>query len=120
MPGGVVAGDVEPAARLPGGAPPSLSAIKWGPPATRLDNVDGVSTTGLVDAFTTPQLLKLVVDGRLDATRSRPTVSRSARRCQPTTPSPQRPTRTPLKVVLEAEPMAHAPVADAEALALLA
>jgi alcohol dehydrogenase len=76
-------------------------------------------TTGLVDAFTTPQLLKLVREGRLDATpfathhfplgetmSAYDTFSAAA-------------DTHALKVVLEGEPMGHAPVEDSEALALL-
>jgi alcohol dehydrogenase len=77
---------------------------------------DVTITTGLVDAFTTPQLLKLVVQGRLDtsafATHRFPlgetmsaydTFANAAE-------------THALKVVLEAEPVAHAPVSQAEAL----
>lgn len=89
--------------------------------ATKGDSLwsrDVTITTGLVDAFTTPQLLKLVVEGRLDtsafATHRFPlgetmsaydTFANAAE-------------THALKVVLEAEPVAHAPVSADEALVL--
>jgi len=77
-------------------------------------------TTGLVDAFTTPQLLKLVVDGRLDATpfaTHRFPLGETMSAYDTFAAAAE---THALKVVLEAEPVAHAPVADEEALVVLA
>lgn len=77
-------------------------------------------TTGLVDAFTTPQLLKLVVDGRLDATpfaTHRFPLGETMSAYDTFAAAAE---THALKVVLEAEPLAPAPVADAEALVVLA
>jgi alcohol dehydrogenase len=77
---------------------------------------DVTITTGLVDAFTTPQLLKLVVAGRLDtsafATHRFPLGETMAAY---DTFANAAETHA-LKVVLEAEPVAHAPVSAHEAL----
>ncbi len=77
-------------------------------------------TTGLVDAFTTPQLLKLVVDGRLDATpfaTHRFPLGETMSAYDTFAAAAE---THALKVVLEAEPVAHAQVADEEALVVLA
>jgi alcohol dehydrogenase len=81
---------------------------------------DVTITTGLVDTFTTPQLLRLIAEGRLDATAfathrfpldeamsAYDTFSAAAE-------------THALKVVLEAEPVIHTAVRDEEALALRA
>jgi len=77
-------------------------------------------TTGLVDAFTTPQLLKLVVDGRLDATPFATHSFPLGETMSAYDTFAAAAETHALKVVLEAEPVAHAPVADEEALAVLA
>jgi alcohol dehydrogenase len=81
---------------------------------------DVTITTGLVDTFTTPQLLRLISEGRLDATafathRFPLDETMSAY----DTFSAAAETKA-LKVVLEAEPVIHASVRDEEALALRA
>ncbi len=73
-------------------------------------------TTGLVDSFTTPQLLKLVVEGRLDATpfaTHRFPLGETMSAYDTFAAAAE---THALKVVLEAEPVAHAPVVDEEAL----
>jgi alcohol dehydrogenase len=75
-------------------------------------------TTGLVDTFTTPQLLKLVVDGRLDATafathRFPLDETMSAYDAFAAAADTHA-----LKVVLEAEPVINAPALEEEALAV--
>ncbi len=77
-------------------------------------------TTGLVDAFTTPQLLKLVVDGRLDATPFATHHFPLGETMSAYDTFAAAAETHALKVVLEAEPVAHAPVADEEALVVLA
>lgn len=73
-------------------------------------------TTGLVDAFTTPQLLKLVVDGRLDATPFATHSFPLGETMSAYDTFAAAAETHALKVVLEAEPVAHAPVSDKEAL----
>ena len=75
-------------------------------------------TTGLVDAFTTPQLLKLVAQGRLDATRlatHRFPLGETMSAYDTFADAAQ---THALKVVLEAAAVAHEPVAHDEALAV--
>jgi alcohol dehydrogenase len=58
--------------------------------------IKGVTiTTGLVDTFSTPTLLKSVAAGQIDPTRSPPTASRCMKPPRPTTPSPARVRPTP-------------------------
>jgi alcohol dehydrogenase len=75
---------------------------------------DVTITTGLVDAFTTAKLLKLVADGKLDAT---PFVTHrfplSETMSAYDTFGDAAATHA-LKVVLEAEPVAHKPVLEKE------
>jgi len=77
-------------------------------------------TTGLVDAFTTPQLLKLISNGRLDATPFATHHFPLGETMSAYDTFAAAAETHALKVVLEAEPAAHAPVADEEALVVLA
>jgi alcohol dehydrogenase len=77
---------------------------------------DVTITTGLVDAFTTPQLLKLVVQGRLDTSAFATHRFPLGETMSAYDTFMNAGETHALKVVLEAEPVAHAPVADAEAL----
>jgi alcohol dehydrogenase len=76
-------------------------------------------TTGLVDTFTTPQLLKLIASGRLDATplaTHRFPLSETMSAYDTFADAGE---THALKVVLEAELVAHAPVSEHEALAVV-
>lgn len=78
---------------------------------------DVTITTGLVDTFTTPQLLHLIAEGRLDATAfatHRFPLGETMSAYDTFAAAAE--TRA-LKVVLEAEPAAHAPVPEGKALA---
>jgi alcohol dehydrogenase len=80
---------------------------------------DVTITTGLVDAFTTPRLLKLIAEGRLDATpfaTHRFPLGEAMSAYDTFAAAAE---THALKVVLEAEPLAHAPVPDEEALAVV-
>jgi alcohol dehydrogenase len=75
-------------------------------------------TTGLVDTFTTPQLLKLVVDGRLDATAfATHRFPLDETMAAYDTFAAAADTHA-LKVVLEAEPVINVPALEEEALAV--
>jgi alcohol dehydrogenase len=93
-----------------------------GHPATlhleRLWIRDVTMTTGLVDAFTTPRLLKLIAEGRLDATpfaTHRFPLGETLSAYDTFAAAAE---THALKVVLEAEPAAHAGVSEEEALAV--
>jgi alcohol dehydrogenase len=79
---------------------------------------DVTITTGLVDTFTTPQLLKLIAEGRLNATPFATHRFPLAKTMSAYDTFADAAATHALKVVLEAEPAAHAPVAEEEALAL--
>jgi alcohol dehydrogenase len=92
-----------------------------GRPATlhleRLWIRDVTITTGLVDTFTTPRLLKLIADGRLDATpfaTHRFPLDETMSAYDTFAAAAE---TNAVKVVLEAEPVAHAPVPKERALA---
>ena len=74
-------------------------------------------TTGLVDAFTTPQLLKLVAEGRLDATPLATHRFPLGETMSAYDTFGDAAETHALKVVLEAAEVAHAPVSEHEALA---
>ena len=77
---------------------------------------DVTITTGLVDTITTPQLLKLIADGKLDATAfATHRFPLSETMSAYDTFSDAAATHA-LKVVLEAEPVEHAPLPHEEAL----
>lgn len=75
-------------------------------------------TTGLVDAFTTPQLLKLISNGRLDATPFATHHFPLDETMSAYNTFADAATTHALKVVLQANLVAHAPVARKEALAI--
>jgi alcohol dehydrogenase len=75
-------------------------------------------TTGLVDTFTTPQLLKLVVDGRLDATAFATHRFPLDETMSAYDTFAAAANTHALKVVLEAEPVINAPALEEEALAV--
>jgi alcohol dehydrogenase len=80
---------------------------------------DVTITTGLVDTLTTPQLLKLIAEGRLDATPfATHRFPLDATMSAYDTFADAAATHA-LKVVLEAEPAAHAPVPKEEAVAVV-
>jgi len=81
---------------------------------------DVTITTGLVDAFTTPQLLKLIESGRLDATPFATHHVPLAETMAAYDTFANAAETHALKVVLEAEPVASAPVAEQEAAGVLA
>ena len=70
---------------------------------------DVLITTGLVDTFTTPKLLKLIADGRLDPTPFATHRFPLARRRRPTTSSPTRRETQRAQGRPEAEPVAPEP-----------
>jgi alcohol dehydrogenase len=76
-------------------------------------------TTGLVDTFTTPQLLKLIASGRLDATPLATHRFPLSETMSAYDTFADAGATHALKVVLEAELVAHAPVSEHEALALV-
>jgi len=76
-------------------------------------------TTGLVDTFTTPRLLKLIAEGRLDATPFATHRFPLGETMSAYDTFAEAATTHALKVVLEAEPVAHAPVPKEEALAVV-
>jgi alcohol dehydrogenase len=78
---------------------------------------DVTITTGLVDAFTTPQLLKLVVEGRLDATKFATHRFPLGETMSAYDTFADAATTHALKVVLEAEPVTAAPLVRDAALA---
>jgi alcohol dehydrogenase len=80
---------------------------------------DVTMTTGLVDTFTTPRLLKLIAEGRLDATPFATHRFPLGETMSAYDTFADAATTHALKVVLEAEPVAHAPVPKEEALALV-
>ena len=80
---------------------------------------DVTMTTGLVDTFTTPRLLKLIADGRLDATPFATHRFPLGETMSAYDTFAEAATTHALKVVLEAEPAAHAPVPKEEALAVV-
>jgi alcohol dehydrogenase len=77
---------------------------------------DVTITTGLVDTVSTPQLLKLIADGRLDATPFATHRFPLGETMSAYDTFAAAATTHALKVVLEAEPAAHAPVPREEAL----
>ena len=80
---------------------------------------DVTMTTGLVDTFTTPRLLKLIADGRLDATPFATHRFPLGETMSAYDTFAEAATTHALKVVLEAEPAAHAAVPKEEALAVV-
>jgi alcohol dehydrogenase len=93
-----------------------------GHPATlhleRLWIRDVTMTTGLVDTFTTPRLLKLIAEGRLDATAFATHRFPLGETLSAYDTFAAAAETHALKVVLEAEPAAHAGVSEEEALAV--
>lgn len=82
--------------------------------------IHGVTiTTGLVDTFTTPQLLRLIADGRLDATPFATHRFPLGETMSAYDTFADAADTHALKVVLEAELVAHAPVPDEWALAVV-
>ena len=82
--------------------------------------IHGVTiTTGLVDTFTTPQLLRLIADGRLDATPFATHRFPLGETMSAYDTFADAADTHALKVVLEAELVAHAPVPDERALAVV-
>jgi alcohol dehydrogenase len=92
-----------------------------GHPATlhleRLWIRDVTITTGLVDTFSTPRLLQLIEQGRLDATPFATHSFPLGETMSAYDTFAEAAETHALKVVLESEPVAHAPVPEAEALA---
>ena len=80
---------------------------------------DVTMTTGLVDTFTTPRLLKLIADGRLDATPFATHRFPLGETMSAYDTFAEAATTHALKVVLEAEPAAYAAVPKEEALAVV-
>ncbi len=76
-------------------------------------------TTGLVDTCTTPQLLQADREGRLDPTPFATHHFPLGETMSAYDTFGAAADTHALKVVLEGEPMGHAPVEDSEALALL-
>ncbi len=79
---------------------------------------DVTITTGLVDTTTTPQLLKLIAEGRLDATPFATHHFPLDQTMSAYDTFAAAATTHALKVVLEAQPVAHGPVVDEESLVL--
>jgi alcohol dehydrogenase len=80
---------------------------------------DVTMTTGLVDTFSTPRLLKLIAEGRLDGTPFATHRFPLGETMAAYDTFADAATTHALKVVLEAEPIAHAAVRDEEALAVV-
>jgi alcohol dehydrogenase len=79
---------------------------------------DVMITTGLVDGFTTPRLLELIAQGRLDATPFATHRFPLGETMSAYDTFGAAADTHALKVVLQAEPAAHAPVPDREAFAV--
>ena len=81
---------------------------------------DVTITTGLVDTFSTPRLLELIARGRLDATGFATHAFPLSETMSAYDTFAAAAETHALKVILEAEPVVHRPVPEAESLAVSA